>query len=288
MAKLGVITDGISRDFEHALGVMSEVGLDYAELQFLWDKEVGDLDQGEIARVKSLVESHGVTVSCISRHNFAGLSVFDTEVGDPAFEGHMDKLKRCIEMAQLFGTDLVRIMSYRKEMILFGEDGADEWNESTGAWDKLLTLLGPPLRLAEAEGVTLIVETGNNAIITSGWLGRRLIDELGTKTLKVLWDPANSLYCNEPAYPDGYEALQGGYLGHVHMKDAVVDIPKAKLRQCEMGAGQMAPLFEPIAQNLKRDGYDGVISLESVYRPDGGTYEDGFRASVGRFKALFA
>ena len=31
MAKLGVITDGISRDFEHALGVMSEVGLDYAE-----------------------------------------------------------------------------------------------------------------------------------------------------------------------------------------------------------------------------------------------------------------
>ena len=106
--------------------------------------------------------------------------------------------------------------------------------------------------------------------------------------LKVLWDPANSLYCNEPAYPDGYEALQGGYLGHVHMKDAVVDIPKANLRQCEMGAGQMAPLFEPIAENLKRDGYDGVISLESVYRPDGGTYEDGFRASVGRFKALFA
>ena len=74
MAKLGVITDGISRDFEHALGVMSEVGLDYAELQFLWDKEVGDLDQSEIARVKSLVDSHGVTVSCISRHNFAGLS----------------------------------------------------------------------------------------------------------------------------------------------------------------------------------------------------------------------
>jgi sugar phosphate isomerase/epimerase len=121
MAKLGVITDGISRDLEHALGVMSEVGLDYAELQFLWDKEVGDLDPSEIARVKSLVDSHGVTVSCISRHNFAGLSVYDTEVGDPTFERHMDKLKRCIEMAQLFGTDLVRIMSYRKEMILFGE-----------------------------------------------------------------------------------------------------------------------------------------------------------------------
>ena len=39
MAKLGVITDGISTDFEHALKVMSENGLDQAELQYLWDKE---------------------------------------------------------------------------------------------------------------------------------------------------------------------------------------------------------------------------------------------------------
>ena len=47
--KLGVITDGISRDFEHALDVMNELGLRHAELQFLWDKEVGDLDDAEIA-----------------------------------------------------------------------------------------------------------------------------------------------------------------------------------------------------------------------------------------------
>ena len=39
--KLRVITDGISLDFEHALAVMDEFGLDHAELQYLWDKEVG-------------------------------------------------------------------------------------------------------------------------------------------------------------------------------------------------------------------------------------------------------
>ena len=33
--KLGVITDGIDRDLEHALKVMNETGLDYAELQFV-------------------------------------------------------------------------------------------------------------------------------------------------------------------------------------------------------------------------------------------------------------
>jgi len=33
--KLGVITDGIDRDLEHALKVMNETGLEYAELQFV-------------------------------------------------------------------------------------------------------------------------------------------------------------------------------------------------------------------------------------------------------------
>ena len=40
--KTGVICDGISRDLDHALTVMSEFDLEYAELQFVWDKEVGD------------------------------------------------------------------------------------------------------------------------------------------------------------------------------------------------------------------------------------------------------
>ena len=43
MTKLGVITDGISRDLAYALRVLKEHNLQCAELQFLWEKEVGDL-----------------------------------------------------------------------------------------------------------------------------------------------------------------------------------------------------------------------------------------------------
>ena len=57
MAKLGVITDGISREFEHALSVMNEFDLRYAELQFLWDKEVGDLDDQQMNRVQQLLKA---------------------------------------------------------------------------------------------------------------------------------------------------------------------------------------------------------------------------------------
>ena len=56
MAKLGVITDGISREFEHALSVMNEFGLSQAELQYLWDKEVGDLSDAQMARAQAIGE----------------------------------------------------------------------------------------------------------------------------------------------------------------------------------------------------------------------------------------
>ncbi len=287
MAKLGVITDGISRDFEHALQVMTDAGLEYAELQFVWEKEAGDLDDDETARAIDLVKKYGVTVSCVSRHNFVGMGVDDTEVGDANHQKHMDSTKRCIDMAKAFGAGLVRIMSFRKEMILFGCNGAEVWNANNGAWAKLLELLKPAVEMAEAEDITLAVETGNNAMITSAVLGHKLIDDLGTKHLKILWDPANSLYCNEPAYPDGYEALRGGYLAQIHMKDSNVDIPSASVEQCVLGTGQMAPFLEDIARCLAEDNFDGVISLESVYHPDGGTFEDGFAASIDRFKQIF-
>ena len=287
MARIGVITDGISRDLEHALGVMREHGLRIAELQYVWDKEVGDLDDSELGRAVDLASRHGVEVCCVSRHIFAGLAVGSTEVGDRRHSAQMDALRRCIETARALDCTLVRIMSFRKEMILFGSGGAEVWNVATGAWDKLKLLLHPAVQLAEDQGVTLAVETGNNAMVTSGRLGRRLVEEMGSDRLRILWDPGNSLYCAEPAYPEGYEALRG-CLAHVHMKDVRVDIPGATVEQCRFGTGQMAPHFGAIASALERDGFPGAVSLESVYRPPGGSFEDGFRASIEAFREAFA
>ena len=56
--------------------------MNQAELQFLWEKEVGDLNDEEMAKAKALVDKYGVEVSCISRHNFVGMLVGEMEVGD--------------------------------------------------------------------------------------------------------------------------------------------------------------------------------------------------------------
>jgi sugar phosphate isomerase/epimerase len=286
--KLGVITDGISRNLAHALAVMDEFGLDYAELQFIEDKEVGDLDKAERARALELVRKHGKTVSCISRHLFAGMPMATSKPGDKLHTRHMDALKRCIEMAHEFSCPNVRIMTGKKEMILWGLHGAEKWNVAHGAWDAQLPLIAPAVEVAKTEGITLVVETGNGTMINSCWTGRKLIDDLGAKgTLKILWDPANNCWAHEVAWPDGYEVMKGGYLGHIHIKDVQVDTPKATLEVRPMLKGQLADQFHPIANALRADGYDGAISFESVYHPGNGDFEAGFRQCIGDFKRIF-
>ena len=188
----------------------------------------------------------------------------------------------------MVGSPLVRIMTQKKEQILWGRNGAEQWNVAHGAWETMAPMIAPAVALARAEGVTLVVETGNGTMVNSNYTARRLIDELDAKdTLKVLWDPANNCWCHELAFPDGYAAVKDGYLGHIHIKDVQVDTPRATLEIREMGQGQLGPLFRPMAEALRRDGYEGVISFESVYHPGNGDFEAGFRACIAKFKSLF-
>ena len=285
--KLGVICDGISRDLGHAIDVMDEFDLEYAELQFIGDTEVGDHTQQEISQTDLLLRDRGKLVSCLSRHIFAGMTS-SNRVGDDLHTMHMDALKRVIDMAHIVGSPLVRILTQRKEQILWGKNGAEKWNVAHGAWDSMAPMIAPAVELAKSEGLVLVVETGNGTLVNSNYTARKLIDELDAKdTLKVLWDPGNNCWCHELAYPDGYDELKGGYLGHIHIKDVNVDTPRAMLEVCRMGEGQLANLFQPIASALRADAYDGVISFESVYHSGNGNFEEGFRLCVDRFKALF-
>ena len=285
--KLGVICDGISRDLSHTVDVMDEVGLKYAELQFVWDHEVGDHPPEQIREIDTLLRDRGKPVSCLSRHIFAGMTK-DNVPGDDLHQRHMDALKRVIDMAHVVGSPLVRIMTPKKEQILFGSHGAETWNVAHGAWDAMLPLIAPAVDVARDAGVTLVVETGNGTMVNSNHTARKLIEDLDAKdTLQVLWDPGNNCWCHELAYPDGYDVVRDGYLGHVHIKDVQVDTPRAFLEVRPMGEGQLGPLFAPMAEALRRDSYEGVVSFESVYHRGDGDFEAGFRACIGTFKELF-
>ena len=284
---LGVICDGISRDLKHTLNVMDEFGLDFAELQYVGEKEVGDHTKEEIREIDTLIKSHGKSVSCLSRHIFAGMTSAN-KPGDSLHTLHMDALKRVCEMADVVGSPLVRIMTPKKEQILWGHHGAEKWNVAHGAWDSILPLIAPAIDVAKDANKVLVVETGNGTMVNSSYTGRKLIEDLDAKdTLKVLWDPANNCWCHEIAYPDGYDEIKNGYLGHIHIKDVIVDTPRATLTITPFGRGQLAEQYQSLANALRNDSYDGVVSFESVYHPGDGDFEAGFRLCIEPFKQLF-
>ncbi|SNS11879.1 sugar phosphate isomerase/epimerase family protein [Antarctobacter heliothermus] len=285
--KLGVICDGISRDLAHTVDVMDEFAIDYAELQFVWDAEVGDHSPQQVREIDTLLRDRGHPVCCLSRHIFAGMTK-DNVPGDALHVKHMDALTRVIDMAHVVGSPLVRIMTPRKEQILWGLNGAEKWNVAHGAWDAMLPLIAPAVDVAREAGVTLVVETGNGTLVNSNWTARKLIDDLDAQdALQILWDPANNCWCHETCYPDGYDTAKDGYIGHIHIKDVLVDTPKATLEVRPMGEGQLAGQYPQLADALRADGYDGVVSFESVYHPGNGDFEAGFRQNVGLFKDLF-
>jgi sugar phosphate isomerase/epimerase len=97
--------------------------------------------------------------------------------------------------------------------------------------------------------------------------------------VKVIWDPANATILGEAAFPDGYACLPFDRIAHVHAKDCVVhDYVPTWGEVGAMGvnwSGQIAA--------LKRDGYQGFISLETHWT---GPHNDKFEASMICGRAL--
>ena len=109
--KLGVICDGISRDLKHAIDVMDEFDLEFAELQFVGDTEVGDHTAEEIKAIDTLLRDRGKPVSCLSSHVFAGMTAADRP-GNPLHTKHMDALKRVIAMAHAVASLIETMAAY--------------------------------------------------------------------------------------------------------------------------------------------------------------------------------
>jgi len=114
--RLGVISDGISRDVRVAVETARAAGLSDIEFQYMWEYEVGDLPADKRREARALVADNGLTVSCISRHIFARQTVH-IERDSAEYREQMDALKRCIDFAHELGASTVRIMSCRRETI---------------------------------------------------------------------------------------------------------------------------------------------------------------------------
>lgn len=286
--KISAITNGISQDYETACQLMNETGVKYAELQEAYGKRVEYLTLDDARKIKALNDQYDIEVASVTTHAFVGIGVGGIEVGDEKYQEQMALLKNGIEIAKIVGAKHVRAMCFARQIVMWGKNGADQWNAGGNkAWPKFIELYRPIAKLAEEEGISLIVENGFNGMLTSAYTARRFIEDLGSPNVSVLWDPANAAWVGDIAYPNGYEEVKN-CLGHVHIKDMLLDPIRSTAEVVAIGRGDLAPYLTRIAKALRDDGYDGFVSLENIYRPEGKDYVDGYRIDIETLKEIFA
>ena len=278
--ELSVITDEISMDFEHALDVMLEYGVKSAELRSLWDINVADLSDEQIAGAKGALKSRGMTVSCIASPFFkCDLSESDDgstgrthQAKDRNLDQQMALLDRCVDLCGVFETNLIRVFSFWRR----GELTEDIEGQIVCAFEE-------PINRAERAGVVLCLENEHACYLGTGEETARVLRSINSPALKAVWDPGNAICAGETPYPDGYEAIKD-FIIHVHLKDAVRI--GGEIRFVPMCKGEID--YASQFRALKADGYGGFLSLETHYRPESGSAEDGSRQSLANLKRMLA
>jgi len=283
--KLSVITDEITQDFGRALEIAAkEFGLGYVELRELWGKNLMKLDAKEVAEARRLLDEHRLRVSSIASPIFkvdwpgAPASKFsptsspkrDQFGADFTFKEQGELLERAIELARTFGTNRIRIFDFwRLE---------DQKPYRAAIDEKLIEAVAK----AGKHGITLLLENEQSCNTATGAEAARTLSVVRSPNFMLNWDPANAAARGETPFPDGYALLPRNRIGYMHCKD-IVRKPDGKTEWAAMGRG----IVDYIGQfrALKKDGYSGVLSLETHWR-GGGTPEECSRQSMAGMKDL--
>ncbi len=280
MFEVGVFADDIDQDLDHALDVVESLGVRWLEIRSAWGKNLVDHTDGDARDIVARIHARGLRVACVAapllKSRLDGLGdasheQFFAETRD-TWEQQLAVLRRAAALAHLCGTRLVRCFSFWRA----GDDPAPIWERLTARFREIV-------RAAESEAVVLVMENDFECNLGTGALAARLVRQIGSPHLRVLWDPGNAYFVGETPYPDGYEHVRS-LVAHVHLKDAVRSGPGEVPRWVALGTGSVDLLGQVRA--LLSDGYAGVATMEDHHVPPGGDREAGIRESFRGLRDL--
>ena len=200
--KIGIFSDEISQDFEHALEVIKELGAEYVELRSMWGKNLMDLSRNELKRVKELIEKRDLKVAAIAspffkchlREEERDKTRGDTHLfQEKSYSEHLKILEHSFELAKMFDTNIVRAFSFWRKGNLTEE-----------VLGEIVERFQTPIRRAEEENIILALENEHDCFIGTGKEFQRFLDRISSKNVGLIWDPGNAFFAGETPYPDGH------------------------------------------------------------------------------------
>lgn len=280
--QLAVITDEISQDFGRAVEMAAkEFGLGFVEIRGLWNKNIVNLDSKEIAEVKRLLSKFELKVTDIASPLFktdwpgAPKSKFSPKEGGQyganfTFDQQDEVLERAAAVGTQLGTDQIRCFDFWRL------DDAKPYRKG------IQERLQKGAELAAKKNFSLILENEFECNTATGDEVAELFAGVPAKNFLLNWDPGNAAMAGDSPYPSGYAKVPKERIGHMHLKDWKRDA-NGKGEFVSMGTGVIDYVGQFKA--MLKDGYRGVISLETHWK-GAGTTEESTRQSMAGTKEL--
>jgi sugar phosphate isomerase/epimerase len=274
--RVGVISDEISQDFDHACYVIAkDFGLHLVELRELWGKNLQAISGDQIAEAQKIIAKYGLQVTDISsplfKVNWPGAppSQYGSKAdlhgaADVGFKQQDEVLERSIALAKQFNTDKVRCFDFWRI------DDVKPYRAAINA------KLQEAAEKAARQSILLVLENEFACNTATGREAAATLSGVPSRNLGLNWDPGNAVMRGElDAFPNGWAAIPKGRLRHCHVKNAVKDASgKIVWSPVNIGYIDWAAQFKALADI----GFRGAVNLETHYK-DGKGPESSTRTS---------
>ena len=282
--KIGVISDEISQDFDHACYVIAkEYGLHFVELREVWGKNLQTISDDQTAEAEKILAKYGLEVTDIASPLYkvdwpgAPASPYGSKgdlhgAAETNFKQQDEVLLRSIALAKQFKTNKVRCFDFWR---------IEDVKPYRAAINEKLQQAA---EMSARQNVQLVLENEFACNTATGREAAATMTGVPSHNFALNWDPANAVMRGElDAFPNGWEALPKDRIHHCHVKNAVKDA-SGKVVWSPVGVGfiDWAAQFKA----LEKIGYSQAVNLETHWT-GGGTPEASSKISwAGMKKAL--
>ncbi len=278
--RLAVINDEISQDFDHACSVAAhDFGLEWIELRGMWNKNLTELDDSQLAEAKKILAKYNLRVTDIAsplfKSDWPGAPPSRQSERRDQFHADFDfkqqdaLLEHCIELAKTFGTDRIRCFDFWRL------DDVKPYREAINR------KLSEAARRCAKDNLILLLENEMSCNTATGAEAAATLAAVPEPNFMLNWDPGNAAtFPGSTPYPAGYGLLPKHRIGHCHAK-SVTRKPDGKWEWAPVGEGVVD--WPGQLEALHHDGYHFAVSLETHWR-GAGTPEASTRVSMKGLK----
>lgn len=225
-------------------------------IQLVIEKSIPDFKTGSYSpeyagKIKEMLGDTELTVL----GSYINPSAKNAEV----LRGEVEKFEEKILFARALGA-----VAVGTETGFYGESMANCENDSEEAYQHLLTTMRRIVKSAEREGVSVAIEGVAIFVISTPEKMARLLRDLDSDYVKVIFDPVNYLTAENASRQhdiinSAFELFADRIVA-IHAKDFVLS--QGALLACDPGLGELD--WTLILENMKKYGVDAPIIMEGI------------------------